>query len=66
MTGRVAETKERKWIALEVEETYLQGSKFRFEENAPLVVEPIQSGKEIVKSQKSNNVQISLFDSSSL
>ena len=66
MTGKVAETKERKWIAFEVEESYLQGSKFRFEENSPLVVEPSQSRKETLKQQKSNNIQISLFDSNSL
>ncbi|GAB4532326.1 MAG: hypothetical protein Tsb0014_16670 [Pleurocapsa sp.] len=66
MTGRVAETRERKWLAFEVEESYLQGSKFRFEENSPLVVESIQSGKETLKQQKSNNIQISLFDSNSL
>ena len=66
MTGRVAETRERKWLAFEIEESYLQGSQFRFEENSPLVVEPIQSGKETLKHQKSNNIQISLFDSNSL
>ncbi|MGB5594599.1 MAG: site-specific DNA-methyltransferase [Crocosphaera sp.] len=65
MTGRVAETRERKWLAFEIEEIYLQGSKFRFEENSPLVVEPIQSIKETLKPQKSNNIQISLFDTNS-
>lgn len=66
MTGRVAETKERKWLAFEVEESYLQGSKFRFEENSPLVVEPIQSQKETFNSQKPQNIQTSLFDSNNL
>ncbi len=65
MTGRVAETRERRWLAFEVEEIYLQGSKFRFEENSPLVVEPIQSKKETLKPQKSNHIQISLFDTNS-
>ena len=65
MTGRVAETRERRWVAFEIEEIYLQGSKFRFEENSPLVVEPIQSKKETLNPQKSNHIQISLFDTNS-
>jgi site-specific DNA-methyltransferase (cytosine-N4-specific) len=32
MTGRIAETLNRKWIAIEIEEEYVKGSKFRFEE----------------------------------
>ncbi|NEP43443.1 MAG: site-specific DNA-methyltransferase [Okeania sp. SIO2H7] len=39
MTGRVAETLGRKWLAFEIEEEYLKGSMFRFEENAPEIVE---------------------------
>lgn len=40
MTGRVAETLQRKWLAFEIDRTYLDTSKIRFEPNAPLVVEP--------------------------
>lgn len=39
MTGRVAETLQRKWLAFEIEEEYIKGSQFRFEENAPKIVE---------------------------
>lgn len=31
MTGKVAETLDRKWIAIEIEEEYVKGSKLRFE-----------------------------------
>ncbi|MES1026626.1 DNA methyltransferase [Gloeocapsa sp. BRSZ] len=41
MTGRVAETLERRWLAFELDESYISTSKFRFEINAPLVVEPL-------------------------
>ncbi len=40
MTGRVAETLQRQWLAFEIDEDYIKSSKLRFEENAPLVVEP--------------------------
>ncbi len=40
MTGRVAETLQRKWLAFEIDRTYLDTSKIRFEPKAPLVVEP--------------------------
>ncbi len=40
MTGRIAETLQRQWLAFEINEDYIKSSKFRFEENAPLVVEP--------------------------
>jgi len=35
MTGRVAETLQRKWLAFEIEENYIKASKIRFEANAP-------------------------------
>lgn len=60
MTGRVAETRERKWIAFEIEANYLKGSKFRFEEGSPLVVEPI---KNYQNTTNKSNIQTSLFDS---
>jgi DNA modification methylase len=41
MTGRIAETLERHWLAFEIDETYLKASKFRFESEAPLVVMPL-------------------------
>jgi DNA modification methylase len=62
MTGRVAETRKRKWLAFEIEENYLQGSKFRFEESSPLVVEPIQKAEKKSGLQNLNDIQISLFD----
>ncbi len=40
MTGRVAETLQRQWLAFEIDESYLDASKIRFEVNAPLVVDP--------------------------
>jgi len=40
MTGRVAETLQRQWLAFEIDRTYLDASKIRFELNAPLVVDP--------------------------
>ncbi len=57
MTGRVAETLERKWLAFEIEEEYLKGSMFRFEDKAPAVVE---SGKKA--STDSGNKEDSLAD----
>jgi site-specific DNA-methyltransferase (cytosine-N4-specific) len=41
MTGRVAETLDRRWLAIELDENYLKASQFRFEEDAPLVVTPL-------------------------
>ncbi|MEA5532898.1 DNA methyltransferase [Crocosphaera sp. XPORK-15E] len=38
MTGRVAETLDRKWIAIEIEEEYIKGSKFRFESESTAVM----------------------------
>lgn len=40
MTGRVAETMQRRWLAFEIDRNYIEASKIRFEPNAPLVVEP--------------------------
>ena len=39
MTGRVAETLQRKWLSFELDENYVKSSQLRFEKNAPLVVE---------------------------
>jgi DNA modification methylase len=44
-TGRVAETLDRHWLAFELDESYVQASQFRFEENAPLVVTPLRDRK---------------------
>lgn len=41
MTGRVAETLDRRWLSFELDEGYIHASQFRFEENAPLVVTPL-------------------------
>lgn len=35
MTGRIAETLQRRWLAFEIDEDYIKSSKLRFEENAP-------------------------------
>lgn len=40
MTGRVAETLQRRWLAFEIDEDYIRSSKLRFEENVLQVVEP--------------------------
>lgn len=45
MTGRVAETLDRRWLAFELDENYLKASQFRFEEDAPLVVTPLKDRK---------------------
>ncbi|VXD17748.1 DNA methylase N-4/N-6 [Planktothrix serta PCC 8927] len=45
MTGRVAETLERRWLAFELDENYIKASQFRFEEDAPLVVTPLKDRK---------------------
>ena len=47
MTGRVAETLDRHWLAFELDENYLKASQFRFEEDAPLVVTPIKDRKSL-------------------
>lgn len=47
MTGRVAETLQRRWLAFEINETYLQASKFRFEADSPLVVKPLSPEKSV-------------------
>jgi site-specific DNA-methyltransferase (cytosine-N4-specific) len=31
MTGRIAETLQRRWLAFEIDEDYIKGSKWRFE-----------------------------------
>jgi DNA modification methylase len=45
MTGRVAETLDRKWLAFELDENYINASQFRFEEHSPLVVTPLTNKK---------------------
>ncbi|NCR07740.1 MAG: site-specific DNA-methyltransferase [Microcystis aeruginosa LG13-11] len=45
MTGRVAETLDRRWLAFELNEDYMIASQFRFEQDAPLVVAPIKDRK---------------------
>ncbi|AFZ42995.1 DNA methylase N-4/N-6 domain protein [Halothece sp. PCC 7418] len=47
LTGRVAETLDRRWLAFELDEKYLQASQFRFEKDAPLVVTPLKDREEI-------------------
>ncbi|KOR35899.1 DNA methylase [Planktothricoides sp. SR001] len=45
MTGRVAETLDRRWLAFELDENYIKASQFRFEADAPLVVTPLKDRK---------------------
>ncbi len=47
MTGRVAETLDRRWLAFELDENYIKASQFRFEADAPLVVTPLKDRKYI-------------------
>ena len=49
MTGRVAETLQRQWLAFEIDQQYIQASKFRFEPDAPLVVTPLPIQKSAKK-----------------
>ncbi len=43
MTGIVAENLGRKWISFEIEEEYIKGSKFRFEQNKDIKEQEIKS-----------------------
>jgi site-specific DNA-methyltransferase (cytosine-N4-specific) len=49
-TGRVAETLDRRWLAFELEESYIKASQFRFAEDAPLVVAPLRD-RQALKAQ---------------
>jgi len=40
MTGRVAETMQRRWLSFEIDKSYMDASQIRFEPNAPLLVAP--------------------------
>jgi site-specific DNA-methyltransferase (cytosine-N4-specific) len=64
MTGRVAETLERRWLAFDIDETYLKASKFRFEAEAPLIVTPlpqkISTKQKVVEAFKSMSIDQSL------
>ncbi|MEH2236805.1 site-specific DNA-methyltransferase [Nostoc sp.] len=64
MTGRVAETLQRRWLAFEIDEDYIISSKLRFEENAPLVVEPPADLPPIATENahnKNHGIQLGLF-----
>jgi DNA modification methylase len=54
VTGEVAEKLNRKWIAFELIEEYLKGSRFRFEEFCPPEIKRYGNGKRTYK-QKENN-----------
>lgn len=64
MTGRVAETLERKWLAFEIDENYLQASLFRFEAEAPLVVSPLMDLEKPVKQKALELAPVLVADSS--
>jgi site-specific DNA-methyltransferase (cytosine-N4-specific) len=58
-TGFVAERLKRKWLAFEMNEEYIKGSKFRFPE-----LDPIQMQRQIEKQEKENeSSQVGLFSS---
>lgn len=61
MTGRVAETLRRKWLAFEIEEEYLKGSRFRFEDKAPEVVESDKKASTDSGSQEETLADLPLF-----
>jgi site-specific DNA-methyltransferase (cytosine-N4-specific) len=55
-TGQVAEKLNRKWLAFEMDEEYLKGSKFRFPE-----LDPIQMQQKLEKQETKNKSQDGLF-----
>ena len=59
MTGRIAETLQRRWLAFEMDIDYLKSSQLRFEENAPLIVEP-PSDLPVIHSEDINTNQQAL------
>ena len=80
-TGRVAETLDRRWLAFELDENYIQTSQFRFEIDAPLVVTPLvdkkalkakafKLGSDVVnisaKPDKNTPYQLDIFDSQNI
>lgn len=81
MTGRVAETLDRRWLAFELDENYIKASQFRFEADAPLVVTPLKDRKYLKQKaldlapdyreklstidDKNSHIQLDLFESHS-
>ncbi|MDH6104845.1 DNA methyltransferase [Anabaenopsis tanganyikae CS-531] len=80
-TGRVAETLDRRWLAFELDENYIQTSQFRFEIDAPLVVTPLVDKKALkakalklasdvvnisAKTDKNTPYQLDIFDSQNI
>jgi site-specific DNA-methyltransferase (cytosine-N4-specific) len=66
MTGRVAETLERYWLAFEIDQEYIESSKLRFEENAPLVVEPANLSPQLsITLSESDITELPLFKQAS-
>lgn len=64
MTGRVAETLQRNWFAFEIHEDYIKSSKLRFEEDAPLLVEPPSDLPPLISENTDNNnqeIELGLF-----
>jgi DNA modification methylase len=60
MTGRVAETLQRQWLAFELDCQYLEASKFRFEFDSPSVVNPLpieKTNKQKVFERLYNKIQ---------
>ena len=65
MTGRIAETLQRQWLSFEINEDYIKSSKLRFEENAPLVVQPPSDLARIELENADKNqqvIQLGLFE----
>lgn len=56
VTGEVAERLNRKWIAFELIEEYLKGSRFRFEEFCPPEIKRDSNRKRTYKQKENNNL----------
>lgn len=56
VTGEVAERLNRKWIAFELIEEYLKGSRFRFEEFCPPEIKRDGNRKRTYKQKENNNL----------
>ncbi len=56
VTGEVAERINRQWMAFELIEVYLKGSRFRFDEFCPPEIKKNGNGKRTYKQKESNNL----------
>lgn len=65
MTGRIAESLKRRWIAIEIEEEYIKGSQFRFEQQSSSVT-PTESSEnlKVTEEGQTNISDLPLFRNS--